>query len=157
MLRSLLALLASLPLLMPPGMCLCQFVPVAAAGSISLFQSGKTAEARESAKPASCRCKHHCTQDADMPSKAEEGTAPVSHDDTPDSCPREHLPGCPALTPMVNRVGLPGFSIQTWFILPTATVAAAALLQIPDPAPVPALHAVALAPDLHLTHCSFVI
>jgi len=85
--RVVLALLIGLPLLMPPGVCLCQFVPCHAAPTPAAPACDASAE--DPPRPGSrCRCRAvHPSEQAppqDQPTPA-----------TPRPTPPDHQPDCP--------------------------------------------------------------
>ncbi len=97
MLRGLVTFLVSLQLLMPPGLCICQFAPHANEVNIANFRVGPIADQHTDEAVRSCcctACLSHGTSDrgtarSELPQKPfqEEQNAPK---------PANHFPGCPA-------------------------------------------------------------
>jgi hypothetical protein len=136
MLRTLLSLLAVLPMLVPSGLCVCQFAPGRAADSSA---SKLTANAE------SCPC---CASHAERESDSSE---PSSPDDN-------HCPNCPAVLGVATATALPAAPV----LAPDA-VAASPLITEPV---VVATHSnnrfdtsfvCASAPPLFVCHCSLLI
>ena len=100
MFRALASLLVALPLLMPPGMCVCQFGPL---GPVTAAAS-ESAARPDGACPAGDRgcCGH---RKAAVKRKADGNDRPISSrlpvpgrgEGVPDRPDRPHEPGCPAL------------------------------------------------------------
>lgn len=93
MLRTLVTLLVSLQLLMPPGMCVCQFAPSGKASAASLHRSAPQNVSTHISVPRSeCRC-DSCREDA----ASSDRNRPTPTDDAPaHPAPGKHAPGCPA-------------------------------------------------------------
>ncbi len=97
MLRGLVTLLVSLQLLMPPGMCICQFAPHANEVSVATLRDGQNAAHHTTEELRSCRCTACLSQVTH-----DRGTAPSElaqkpfqeEQNTPK--PANHFPGCPA-------------------------------------------------------------
>lgn len=164
MFRAVVAFLAGLPMLMPPGMCLCQFLPrgeeFTAPPARQALSSGEVADASD--ETCDCRCGHRhqrANRDDSAPDEIKTAlrSAALSDCERPTShLPANHQPGCPAAT---------GAS-------PTKTPMAAVPAQTPDlAAGVVTLlgdadscnrmchepMAAPLAPPLFLSHCSLLI
>ena len=87
MLRQLLTLVVSLPMLMPPGMCVCQFVAYGDAATEHRETSSDTAVS----VPVFCKCSTH-QHVTDLVSTDEPAAT-----SSPGQFPHEHDPSCPAL------------------------------------------------------------
>ena len=92
MLRTVVTFLVAVPLLMPPGMCICQFAPTARASTPTRSGggAGHTADARPDCRCDSCRER---AAPAGLPCRGEEDQP--SPDEGP-FAPGKHAPGCPA-------------------------------------------------------------
>lgn len=103
--RSLLALVAVLPMFMPSGMCLCQLVPCSRVAT----PTGDISPTPEPAAVA-CACHHpgiHDRGDADH--DGDETVVAVQSPNRvpdPDSCPQDHRSDCPVLTGLSLRVAV---------------------------------------------------
>ena len=93
MVRAVVTFLVAVPMLMPPGMCICQFAPtgMAAAGTRTIAARAP-AVAHSSDAGRNCRCD----------SCREQAPALGGHEPTPAGSPTHpqpdrHSPGCPAL------------------------------------------------------------
>jgi len=97
-LRHLLALVVGLPMLMPPGMCVCQFVPCSDASTEYQETSSDTAAV------AAERCKCSTHRNAVELTSSDEPVAKSS----PRHVPHDHAPGCPAkLGATPNKIAPP--------------------------------------------------
>lgn len=86
--RALLAILVGLPMLMPPGMCICQLLPCAAAAST-------TDRKADSPSPETCACRKHVA--SQTCTTGQETRTSSTNDDHPlGPVPYKHSPGCPA-------------------------------------------------------------
>lgn len=98
--RTLLLLLLAPALLMPPGVCLCQFVPCGESAGVP--RSGLPASTRPSCGgqfEETCACaKRRLAADGRKPTAAAEGRAAVFGDEKPAQLPGKHSQGCPAVT-----------------------------------------------------------
>lgn len=118
MIRPVLSLLAVLPMLMPPGMCLCQLVPARAGG----FGSYPTSAAdRDPIRHADgCRCES--CREPSAPTEPANGTRP---DLLPTDGPRPApLPGWPCCPAVLNVAGVNTAVLVTPVLLPCAFPAA---------------------------------
>lgn len=97
-LRHLLALVVGLPMLMPPGICVCQFVPCGDASTEYQETSSETVAV------ATERCKCSTHRDKTELASTDELLAKLS----PGHAPHEHAPGCPAkLGTTPNKIAPP--------------------------------------------------
>ena len=85
-LRHLLALVVGLPMLMPPGMCACQFVPCRDAST----EYQETSSDTVAVAAERCKCSTH--RNAVELTSSDEPVAKSS----PSHVPHDHAPGCPA-------------------------------------------------------------
>lgn len=92
MIRSVVTVLVGLQLLMPPGMCVCRFAPVAAVGTDA--NAVRPAPPPLRACCASCGSRHPAAESCP-------DQAPAAPDHPIDRGPPDHLPGCPAVSPDV--------------------------------------------------------
>lgn len=91
MLQGLVTFLVSFQLLLPPGMCVCQFAPVAKEVTGVTFRDGSHAE------PSRCRCGTcHGHEAFDREPAPLERTAKPSQREPNTPEPVKHFPGCPA-------------------------------------------------------------
>jgi hypothetical protein len=100
MLRSAVLLLVGLPMLMPPGMCICQFVPCESARpqTSTASEPVQTAQASpEVGSGHSCRCKHRKAAQSPQPTGAEPSRAGqlVGRGGPTHHAPSDHSPLCP--------------------------------------------------------------
>jgi hypothetical protein len=104
MLRTIIAVLVSLPLLMPPGMCICQFGPDQCCAAASEEENASQPHAAPR-KHACCRHSRRTEESSTQPTTRKVNRIRVAdhaflcgHDhSTP--LDRHHFPGCPALKP----------------------------------------------------------
>ncbi len=112
MFRTVLTVLLALPMLMSPGMCVCQFVPC---GRVRC-ESPRTTSVSNDQSPASrasCRCAKQCKR-AKWDSRSHEVPAKRLADLRPAPVPLDHVPGCPAsVESAVRKVSLPADTIPT--------------------------------------------
>lgn len=95
MFRSLVTLLVALPMLMPPGMCICQFAPTGKVSAAPPSWAGQRPVGHTSNSRAECRC-NSCREQvaaAGLPTDGED--RPASPNEAPVG-PGQHAPGCPA-------------------------------------------------------------
>jgi hypothetical protein len=123
MFRVLLTILAGLPMLMPPGMCICQFVPCgrASGDETRLPLPAVGAVSVEADSGPSCGCGHRrsrsqqVTQEPGKPGGWQ--SIPVDHP-SPGPLAGQHAPGCPAaMTAATEKVALPTFQVHTLLVL----------------------------------------
>lgn len=146
----LLTLVACVPLLLPPGYCVCE------AGDTGCMQPSRAKVAGTITPPPSHKtegCSHrHVAQTV---SGTALGDQPPQGPAAP--IPNDHSPGCPAASPAVERLQwsdpTPGVTAA---LLPVAFVALepAPVAARPADRPCTRRHA---APPLYLSHCSLVI
>jgi hypothetical protein len=125
MLRIVLSLLALLPTLLPPGMCVCQFVPAPAVS---------TAKVAEAPRRQRCTCCRHAERPA-----AESSTRPKTPAHGWNSPPVPHDSSCPAAqdTPLPRMVNASASQLAMAVGLraadhvPLRTIS----LELPDPPP----------------------
>lgn len=113
MFRTVVTFLVAVPLLMPPGMCICQFAPTGKAFAATRPEADRhphVAPASDSRSDCCCdSCRERAT-DAGL-TAGSEGRS--SHDGSLPSGPGKHAPGCPAaLGDMPTKVAAPAVSIH---------------------------------------------
>lgn len=123
MFRVLLTILVGLPMLMPPGMCLCQFLPC---GRASADESRPPSPGVQTVRPGvdsvpSCGCgqrrsrSQQAQQEPGKPGGWE--NIPADHS-SPGPLPGQHAPGCPAaMTAATDKVALPTSQVQKLLVL----------------------------------------
>ena len=100
--RTLLLLLVAPTLLMPPGMCICQFVPCG--GEMGTGRGDLSASLRPStqtATSATCTCEKRRSGGQDQRSSGVstcDDCGSRTGGEKPCPCPGKHWPGCPAVT-----------------------------------------------------------
>jgi hypothetical protein len=106
--RVLMAIVVGLPLLMPPGVCICQYLPCAHATPPEVRTAGTAA--CETEKPSSCACLRHRTHGTRVNEHGDASAAAAAVADRETTCPgrHEHSPGCPVVA-NAHKV-LPGAS-----------------------------------------------
>lgn len=153
MIRPVLSLLAVLPMLMPPGMCLCQFVPARAGGS-GTSPSPTPAEARHA---DDCRCESCRTSDA--PSAPADDTR-TNHQPTDGSrpAPRPGWPCCPvALNAAGANTAVPIAPVLLPFTFPAGPVDLVTGLPCSPFARPDRDHEPSHGPPLFICHCALLI
>ena len=95
MLRAVLTFLIAVPMLMPPGMCICQF---ASAGSACSPSAPLTAPLHDGGHPASvdCCCDSCRERAGAISAVSQEEEKPRPPDRPASPHPGKHAPGCPA-------------------------------------------------------------
>lgn len=160
MVRSLVLLLILPRLLLPPGMCLCQFVAVGKASatpsssppSRDVPSASHAATARPGCPCDSCRPRTPSADlglDDDLPAKpADEPAAPGSG---------KHWPGCPlaAVGAELPNLVMPTVSVDVDHVSADCNTSLAVLV-VPPLRAVPA-SAPAVSPPLYISHCSLLI
>lgn len=158
MLRALVLLLMLPPMLLPPGMCVCQFVPVGTVPAPLSASRDRELSASHDANPrADCTCASCRSRAGAAPSEGGDN-APTPRDDGPSRPePGKHWPGCPAAadaTPF-NMV-VPTVTVQadlaaaTGFFTPVEVAVVPPVRATPVPAP-------AYSPPLFISHCTLLI
>jgi len=153
MLQSVLLFLVGLPMLMPPGMCVCQFgichgVPSAP----------ELAEADPALEPdARCCCASRAARDATIPAGSK--ALPILFAGGPKShrLPGQHTPGCPAsLGPVMARTAILAAPVAVPAVPQVSMdfVSASSAEPLGTTAHLPPS---IVAPPLYLSHCTFVI
>lgn len=154
MLRRLIVILLALPMLLPPGMCICQFQATFAT---------PPAQSENSEEPVECcRCGNPNCHHQRSESTAKSATDSTGHDDVPAQKAPEHAPGCPAnpcylvhLAPKVEAKVLISDLIGDVLI---ATASASPLMP-PSPIPLRPLEIDESPPplfeDIFLLNCNF--
>ena len=94
--RCLVAILVGMPLLMPPGMCICQFLPSTAVNSDAreFGTLQETSPSFDEKLGCSC-CKHRVERAANSDNSRCQPRAANAKSMLP--VPHEHVPGCPVL------------------------------------------------------------
>lgn len=119
MFRAVLTILVGLPMLMPPGMCLCEYLPCPTDGIVAVSEAGSPAAEELSSQTHRCSCGHRRLL-------AELGREAVSeavgskhiHSD-PFPKPEKHHPGCPAVDEHQSR-----FVVRTETVVPPPAIIA---------------------------------
>jgi hypothetical protein len=153
--RSVLALVAVLPMLMPSGMCLCQW---SSAGPTATPTGGVSPAAKPPGPVCGCHhCHKHDGEAADDGDDTRVGTQRPGRVPDPGPCPRDHRPDCPVVTGLSIRVAVladatAGYvcrpaSAAEWACPPTAAVTSRGP---PGPAAVP-------SSPLFISHCALLI
>jgi hypothetical protein len=161
--RTILAILASLPMLVPPGMCVCKLAPrwFAAAPAATVTPPPATV-AIESPSHSCCGCKkHRKARQQKLPHQAAHCACPSCPAD-PSRTPAErdeHHPGCPKAlgVPLVvvqARSGSATLHMLDFLASPLLVPEQVSVGKTawPDPDGVPIL-----APPLFLSHCTLLI
>lgn len=164
MLRSVAVVLALLHLLMPPGMCLCNLVPChASADPRTPPRTGESEAVAAPVERGSCCCKQRRARQTEAPTReraklpAQGCDLPQSTNDSDSPATPGHLPGCPALAPMVNRVALPTGCAAGWVILPCAAPCSTTLISGSIASPFVDQPSTSTACSLFLTQCTLLI
>ncbi len=158
MVRTVVTILVAVPLLMPPGMCLCQFAPAGHVFATTWAEATRQEHAAHT--PGSrpdCRC-DSCRERAVGPDLPAGSQGRPSPDGPPPSGPGKHPPGCPAaLGDMPTKVSAPAVTIpfdanpgpcfDSLVAGPTAPVRGAR----------EGVSAQAASPPLFISHCSLLI
>jgi hypothetical protein len=93
MLRAVITFLIAVPMLMPPGMCICQLAPAGqVSGAKPVFERQETVSHSVAAR-GTCRCESCREQQA--PGSDGRKQTPTGSPAQPE--PGKHAPGCPAL------------------------------------------------------------
>lgn len=152
MFRALVLLLILPPLLMPPSMCICQFVPV---GKASPAPERRSVASHATSPRPDCNCYSCRSQAATEHGKDDPTQKPTEEPFGPE--PGKHWPGCPA------AVG----SIPLSTTLPTVTtqVDLGAMITLFCPAPetialarrAAPVSRPAVSPPLFISHCTLLI
>lgn len=97
MLRAVVTFLVSVPMLMPPGMCICQFAPTGKASAATWSEAARQPEVGHTSSRPDCRCDscRELAATAGLPT-GNEGNTSTPSDEVPPSGPGKHAPGCPA-------------------------------------------------------------
>jgi hypothetical protein len=95
--RALLAILVGLPMLMPPGMCLCEYLPCPDESS-TIVDSVSVDENASECQSTHCRCGHrrHRPSAAQQPTRVVKRSAGIGVYSAPVPYSDRHHPGCPA-------------------------------------------------------------
>jgi hypothetical protein len=156
--RTLVLLLILPMLLMPPGMCICPFVPIgnATAASIPAPPDRERSVGRAPSPQQDRACDSCC--------RARTSAVPQRGDDQPTlpqserpSTPGKHLPGCPAAVgDLPLNVAVPPVKVQADFAAPdnfsTPVCETAAPSDCTRPVPTPTG-----SPPLFISHCTLLI
>lgn len=158
MLRALVLLLMLPPMLMPPGMCICQFVPVGTASNPLPASSSRELSASHDASPrADCTCAS-CRSQTGSALPTGSDNQPTQSDDGPSRPgPGKHWPGCPAAADAApfNMV-VPAVTVQADLVAAAGffTPVEVAVVSPVRPTPVPSP---AHSPPLFISHCTLLI
>lgn len=162
MFRLLLTFLVGLPMLMPPGMCLCQFLPCGRASADDKQQPtpGQVTVSSGGDAAPSCGCRRR--QSDSEQAKQEPGkpggweNIPVEHS-SPDRLPGQHAPDCPAaFTTATERVALLTFQVQALACLAPVFVGVVPA-SVQSNTPVYGVPSHVHSPPLFLSHCTLLI
>lgn len=157
MIRPVLSLLAVLPMLMPPGMCLCQFVPARAGGSGAL-PSPVPAPTRVGTRHGDC-CRCESCRTSDTPSALADDTR-TNHQPTdgPRPAPRPGWPCCPAVlnAPGANTA-VPTAPVLLTFTFPAGPVDLVTGLPCSPFDHADRDHEPSHGPPLFICHCALLI
>lgn len=154
--RIFLLLVLGLPMLMPPGMCVCQFAPCVGAESNSTpaFEPRSASEPTEGKR---CCCDRRLKAERDEASRPDDPKPAPGRLPLHDNQPADHGPNCPVVTggSLVTAV-LPVVALHLAFAdvgiytsLPTARAVRAVLSD--------RLSSYGTSPPVYLAHCSLVI
>lgn len=93
MFRAVITFLIAVPMLMPPGMCICQFAPTETPAAGTRAVAARTPAVGHSSNAGrNCRC-DSCREQAPAP----DGQEPTPAGSPTHPGPGKHAPGCPAL------------------------------------------------------------
>lgn len=155
MFRALVLLLLLPLLLLPPGMCICQFVPIGKASPVPT--SAPRATVGQAAEPRpDCTCDScHRSQAAAAPERGDD--RPTQPPGGPAPVPAKHWPGCPAaIGDMPLNMAVPPVKVQV-DLTATAdflTTVAEAVVSLDRTTPVsPPVG----TPPLFISHCALLI
>lgn len=164
MCRVLLTILVGLPMLMPPGMCFCQFVPYgrASAGDNSLpFPTDHHVGAgKASGRSCGC-CSSRCGSDPAERDPGKPGDQPTipAQDSDHVPLPGRHAPGCPfAFTAATERVALPNTPSPVQMLLvPIVNFVGFLTIRVKPTIPSVRVSNCIHSPPLFVVHCSLLI
>lgn len=157
MFRVLLTILIGLPMLMPPGTCICQFVPCgrASADETRLPSPGETAVSAGADSGGCGHCRRRSEQTNQEPGKPGGESIPIDHS-SPVPLPGQHAPGCPAAcTTSTEKVALPTSQVQTLLVLALDFIGFTTVVKASIPAVQELDHV--HSPPLFLSHCKLLI
>lgn len=156
--RTVLAFLALLPMLMPPGMCICRLAPVvrAAPNTQSVVSDNKTVVAHDTNAKSGCSC-DSCRSQTSPVAGTDRTNPPTTRDESPSEEPFKHSPSCPAatdatpLTLLVQPTTIPHDAVATLnFLTPVHSLFVFAVR--------PASSTMRTsAPPLFISHCALLI
>lgn len=156
MFRAAVTLLVSLQLLMPQGMCICQFVPTGTTPAPRPAGTTHVADAGQHCACATCQTGEHPPADGKHRDCGDPGRPCEGEPSAP--APGKHWPGCPAaaLGAMPTKMAVAPAAVPLdagpvlSFTLPP--VEPRVLARGADSLPRPAV-----SPPLYLSHCAFLI
>ncbi len=152
MARVLVLLLILPPLLMPPGMCICQFTPVANASPVSTIPAERRSAASHTQSP-----KKDCACDSCRSRGAVAGHDNELPPREPVRGPTEHWPGCPAAADSLPlSLVLPTLTLEADFTFASEFVTATGEVANPVARILP-LPPQTASPPLFISHCSLLI
>lgn len=155
MLRALVLFLTLPTLLMPPGMCVCQFISFPQSSNPRVEPSPRSTYASHPTNPRSdCRCDSCLAHTASPPVG---GTDEHPTDGPSRHSPGKHWPGCPAAvgagpaTVILPAVTVPAdLDTRVGIFVPVVECVVSPLRTTPVPSP-------ALCPPLFISHCTLLI
>ena len=159
MFRALVLFLILPPLLMPPGMCICQLVPTTSASTTPPSAPAEQPTASHAASPRpDCTC-YSCRSQAasGAPEHGDRHLAQTPTEEPFGPEPGKHWPGCPAavgsapLVVVLPTVTTPvDLAAITTSFAPAAETVVSAIRAVPVSAP-------AVSPPLFISHCTLLI
>ena len=156
--RMALAFLALLPMLMPPGMCICRLVPGVRAAPVAqpVASDNEVVAAHAANAKSGCSC-DSCRSQTSPVADTDRTNPPTTRDESPSHEPFKHSPGCPAasdatpLTLLVQPTTIPVDLVATLnFLTPVHS------LFVFTVSPVSATMRTS-APPLFISHCALLI
>jgi hypothetical protein len=154
--RALVSLLVAVPLLMPPGTCLCRSGVLGSARAIACQSVGRQGDCGPTAERGCCR--HH--KPAGKCENRDQETR-VSRRTPVPGCPaapeQRHEPKCPALrTPDYSKVA-GRYDVALVLTLDQELFRVAQILPTSRPALTELVSPATIAPPLYLSHCTLLI
>jgi hypothetical protein len=158
MFRAVVTLLVTLPMLMPPGMCICQFVPIGTthAGPLPVRTVSHDADAGRHCTCVTCQTREQDPSAGEQSRDCGHPARPCGDGPSP-PVPGKHWPGCPAAlgtapTKMVVAPATVPVDVGTGLCFTDPLVGPGILVRRVNSTPVPAI-----SPPLYLSHCALLI